>query len=179
MIKKIIMIGALLMPYYRLYVSNNTDSLFKESIKEAVIDCSNKFKIEEALILAIIKVESENKPQAVRYEKHLKRAKWYLNILTEKEKKDKYSFCSMGLMQTLYGNAKSLGFKNSPFELFRPGVSIYWGCKYLSKLHKRYDNVKDIISSYNQGRPRRLKNGKYRNQLYVDTVYSNYLKNKK
>jgi soluble lytic murein transglycosylase-like protein len=176
MIKIIIFIGVFLMPIYNMYVSKNTNKIIKTSIKNAITISAKRFKLDFRLIKAIIKAESKFVPFACRYEEHLKTAKWYLKVLSCKEKKNNYSFCSIGEMQILYGNAKAMGFKGSPLELFYSQNNIYYGTRLLKNFCLKYNNLQDAISAYNQGSPRKYKNGRYRNQKYVDTVMKHYRK---
>lgn len=162
------------MPSMRIYLSANTNAMLEKHINSAVTTSAKAHNVDPALIRAFMKQESANSWCAIRVENHLKRAKWYTRHLTEEEKKDDLAFCSMGLMQVLFGSAKAIGFNGSPLELMKIENSIYYGTKYISQLMKRYDDIDDAISSYNQGSPRKTKDGKYRNQEYVDRVKRYY-----
>ena len=142
---------------------------------------SKKYKVEQALIKAIIQQESKDNHNAMRIEKHLKKAGWYTKWLSTKEKKNPYSYFSMGSMQVLFAVAKSYGYKGTPHGLLEPEYSIEYGTKHLQKLIKRFYNIESVISAYNQGSPRRYKTGKqkgqFRNQqLYVNPVKKYYKK---
>lgn len=160
-------------------ISKSTKLSMDQKVNRIVTMVSKQYNLEPALIFAFIYKESGRDITALRYEPHLRRAKWYLNTLTQAEKTNDFCFYSMGLMQIMFGVAKAdYGFKGEPFELMAPSNSILYGVKHLKRLFKRY-NLEDGISSYNQGSPRKLKNGTYKNQDYVDRVLKYYKKFKK
>ena len=45
--------------------------------------------------------------------------------------------------------------------------------KLIKKLQKRYTQEDEIIAAYNAGSARKLEDGSFRNQDYVDKVYKN------
>jgi soluble lytic murein transglycosylase-like protein len=152
--------------------------LTSETLK-AIDKWSKYYKIPEALVFSIITVESNSYSMSLRLEKHLKGVGWYEKALQGLKLKSKFHYCSFGLMQIMYGNARHLGFIGSPFDLFNPEHGVHYGCKFLSKLLKRYKSTYDAVSAYNQGNNRfydinkngiKDKNEKYRNQQYVDKV---------
>ncbi len=126
----------------------------------AVIDESAiRNGVEPALIKAFIQVESNWDVNASRYEPHLKDSSW-------------------GLMQVLLKTAKwMLGDDTLNIsKLFTPKVNIEAGTRYVKHQLNIYGgNVKDAIAAYNAGKVRKLKDGSYRNQNYVDKVYRHYL----
>lgn len=162
------------MPTKKYYISAETDEVIRGKYLVAVEKYSQKFKVEKALIRAIVTVESQNNPFAMRYEPHLKKTEWYTNTLPEKYREDKYSYCSMGFMQVLFGIARSLGFKGTPQDLMDPDHSVHYGTKHLANFLKKYSKMEDAISSYNQGKPRKTADGKYKNQYYVTSVMRFY-----
>lgn len=161
-----------------LFVSAETNEILKSDIEECLESMSKKYKIETALVKAFAQVESEYKYAALRYEPHLRKATWYTNNLDAKTLNDRYAYCSMGVMQIMYATAKSLGFKGTPFSLMEPRNSIEYGCKHIALLIKRYYHLDKVISSYNQGSPRRTRRADgemvFRNQAYVDKVLDAY-----
>jgi len=176
-IKILIIGGILLMPTKIIYLSKETEKALNEMVKEAIKENSELYGIEKALIKAIIEHESMNYVFAFRVDyKALKKQEWYNKLLDEKEKKDKKYYASYGLMQVLYGLAKSLGFNGTPEDLFNPMVNIRYGCKYLQRLKSAYRDIKDIIAAYNYGYAKKRKNGTYYNQSYVCSVYEKYKK---
>jgi len=174
MIKKIIL-GVLIMPTIINYISSTTNKNVNEDIDNQISIAAKKHKIAPALIKAIIKQESNFKIAAMRYEPHLKRQKWYTNALDAKSKTNDYAYYSMGLMQIMYGTARSIGYRGKPFDMINPVNSINYGCKHLKGLIKRYWTIEKVISAYNQGSPRKdKKTGKFKNQYYVNKVMGYY-----
>ena len=153
----------------KLFYSPSTGEMVSSDIEAQITSNAKTFKVDVSLIKAFIKVESMDQHLAMRYEPHLKRFKWYRNTIPKEMHANKYVYCSMGPMQVLYGIARSHGFKGQPYELLNPEYSIKYGVLHLSKLLKRY-SLEDAISSYNQGSPKRGKDGKYKNQRYVDKI---------
>jgi soluble lytic murein transglycosylase-like protein len=61
-------------------------------------------------------------------------------------------------------------------KLVTPKVNIEAGTKYIKyQLNKYGGNVKDAIAAYNAGKVRKLQDGSYKNQKYVDKVHRLYL----
>jgi soluble lytic murein transglycosylase-like protein len=126
------------------------------------------YKIEKALVKAIIKQESRFRPYSVRMEKHLLSVNWYLNTLTESEKRNNMCFMSYGLMQILYGIAKKeAGYKGTPEGLGHIETNIKYGIKYLRKVCVWEKELTQAISAYNQG-VNRDQNGKIYKSKYID-----------
>ncbi|GAG89241.1 unnamed protein product, partial [marine sediment metagenome] len=122
--------------------------------------------------------ESAGNLFAIRYEPHLARAKWYTRHLTDEERRDEFYFCSYGPMQILFAVARNHGFRGTPTQLFKPKNSIAYGVLHLKHLLRRFKNIPDTVSSYNQGSPAKIKQGRnkglYKNQKYVDNVLRFY-----
>jgi len=166
-----------------LYLSNATDTLIREDIDVWIDKYAKKYKLEPALVHAICLQESQKKFAAIRVEPHLKTKGWYLQEIPKYYRKDPYAYCSMGVMQVLFGVARHNGYRGRPFDLIRPKNSIRFGCKILSNLIDKHYYLDKVVSSYNQGSPRmkyvtvRGKRKKvFRNQDYVDSVMEFYKK---
>lgn len=153
-----------------VYLSSNTNKMIQSNIDKYIDKYSVKFDVSSSLIRAIIYIESRGDITAIRYEPQLKKAKWYNKNLSFKNKKDDFTYCSYGLMQILFATAKALGYKGTPINLYNIKDNIYYGTKYIKNLIKRYGNTEDVISSYNQGTPKKNAKGKYKNQQYVNAV---------
>ena len=129
------------------------------TIIQAVNYYADYYGIESELIHAIIQHESSYNSNAVRFEPEIN---------------DK----SIGLMQILISTGRSLGLVGTDAEiekqLFIPEINIKYGTKYLHELSKKYNNIRDIIASYNAGKPRYKLDGTYINQKYVDKVLRTY-----
>lgn len=164
------------MPYKRHYISADTEQLLNSTLKSNIRKYCKLYRVEPALILAIIQQESRHNTFAIRYERKLKRTKWYNNLLTKTEKKDRYSYCSMGAGQILFGIAKSHGYKGKPFDLLSP-TNIKYVIYHVRQLIRQYYYIEDVVSAYNQGSPRKDKHGLYKNQTnYVNPVLRYYKK---
>jgi len=132
------------------------------------------YQIDPNLVGAIIRQESFGNPDVTRFEPHYRWAtdvekfakKNMINTVTEEHLQK----TSWGLMQIMGGTARGLGFEGQIPKLLDPKINITWGCILIRKLFKRYNNLDDVISSYNQGSPRKMDGGAYRNQHYVNSV---------
>lgn len=148
--------------------NSETTAILQENIDAIVkIECK-KNGVEEALVKAIIKQESQYKPYSARYEKHLKKAAWYMAHIPDELKDNKLAYCSMGCMQVMYGTARWLCFQGTPDELMNPWHNIKYGVQYIKWLTEKYYRIDYVISAYNQGSPRKS-GGKLKN-------YDNYVK---
>lgn len=134
-------------------------TLSTASLNAVIDDSAMRNGVEPALIKAFIQVESNWDVNASRYEPHLKDSSW-------------------GLMQVLLKTAKwMLGDDTLTIsKLVTPKVNIEAGTKYIKyQLNKYGGNVKDAIAAYNAGKVRKLQDGSYKNQKYVDKVHRLYL----
>lgn len=139
------------------------------------------------LVKAIIQVESGGDPWAMRYEDHYQ---WLWDwqggawrgepenlpspqmVSTDTEVIQQKT--SWGLFQIMGAVARELGFQR-PFlsELCREEVNAQYGCLYLKKLHQRYGKEygwEGVVAAWNAGSPRRISDGMWVNQGYVDKV---------
>lgn len=117
---------------------------------------------------AVCMAESSFDQYAYRYEQ---RYRWLVGdqeTLTPTERAGQMS--SWGLMQVMGGVAREDGF-TGPFPLLcEPTVGLRYGLRHLRKFMQKYGDWKDAIASYNAGRPKKLPDGNYDNQSYVDKV---------
>ena len=145
--------------------------------EDIIIAKSEKYDIPAELVSAIIKVESSGDTNAIRYEDHYK---WFYKPESYKGHKDTERIAqktSWGLMQVMGAVARELGFKGRFLsELLIPELGIEYGCKQLKRQYNRYGNWQDAISAYNQGNNKKLDNGDYANQIYVDKVNKHWSK---
>lgn len=136
-------------------------------------DMSKKYQIPKPLVCAIMFCESSFRPNAVRFEPEYKKRYVVNNPNYTGLPEDELNWLSqsMGLMQCMGNLAIELGFTfTDPLEIFEPRINIEIGCFFLRKLFNKYKNWPDVISSYNQGNPRKRSDGLYMNQPYVDKV---------
>ena len=179
------------MPFIKRYISDPTQATLDKNIDTAVWRYSAIHGVDRFLIRAIIKTESDYDVMALREEPHLRdNTGWYKRSLKDVKVLTDYHYCSMGLMQVLFGVASGeYGFIGHPFEMFDPNVNIALGTAHIAKYLKRYKgNLEHAIASYNQGNNGWIdKDGDgikdpgepYRNQEYVDKVLAEYERLKK
>lgn len=123
----------------------------------AIIEgAAKKYRIDPALITAMIEVESAGNAQAIRQEPRINDA-------------------SIGLMQILHGTAKGLGYKGTAQGLHDPYINVDLGTRYLRRQLDRYKNQIDLaVAAYNSGTARYTVSGeRLINQAYVDKVFMN------
>ena len=147
---------------------------------EIIKTYASVLRIDEKMIEAIIYVESNFNPWAIRVE----RGFWtrYLTGIKDlffrtPEKDEKWLTCpdltsaSYGLMQIMLTTAMELGFRfQYPTELLDPATNIKYGCRLLRKHYDQYGKWEDAVSAYNQGNNRKNKDDFFVNQGYVDKV---------
>ncbi|MEG0073391.1 MAG: lytic transglycosylase domain-containing protein [Clostridia bacterium] len=111
------------------YVFKNV--LYVRQFEEFVTDASKRYDVDESLIFAVIKSESNFNVHAVS------------------------SMNAKGLMQLLDSTAGEMLYQLSDDslseDLFDPRNNIFIGTKYLSVLIKRYNSVPLAIAAYNGG----------------------------
>lgn len=108
-------------------------SIYPLEYENLVFENHNKYDVDESLILAVIKAESDFNPNAVS------------------------SANAYGLMQITAPTfewlqyKKNINHKMDESYLFIPSVNIEYGTYFLSILLKRYDDVSVAVSAYNAG----------------------------
>jgi len=107
-------------------------SLSVFSFENILQENCNKYKIDCAILFAIIKVESNFNPTASNY---------------EKKRKD----YSLGLMQVLPSTAKMMRFNSSKKFILKPENNIKIGSAYLRYQLDRYGTYKAAVGAYNAG----------------------------
>ncbi len=96
----------------------------EDKYHDIIVNASNKYNVESAMVKAIILAESSYNPKAVS------------------------SRGAQGLMQLMPKTAQYLGVKDS----FNPKHNIHGGVKYFRKLLDRFDNNYDLaLAAYNAG----------------------------
>ena len=133
------------------------------------------------IIAAMIEVESGGSAHAMRYEPNYQ---WlvapgrFVNRNNSLETEMALQRFSYGLLQIMGANARALGMEMPLIRLTDPFVGLRYALKHLIALAKKYDyDWLDVISSYNQGSPRKKRfDDTYKNQTYVDKVSKNCLK---
>lgn len=165
-----------------LGIANKTGAQITQDLTDYYVEyfsqkySTRKIKIEKALVRAIIAQECDNKPYSMRPEAHMMMNPSYLRHIPKRYMPDKMAYCSLGAMQVMYGTARWLGFRKEPEKLILQRYSIQYGIKYLQYLIKKYWSIEKVISSYNQGSPRKDTDGRFYNQKYVNEVLRYYQK---
>lgn len=85
-----------------------------------------------AAVAGIVEQESAWNPQAYRAEPQIGDA-------------------SYGLMQTLGGTARDMGYRGAPEGLYVPSVSLHYGCRYYRALVDRFGTREAALAAYNAG----------------------------
>ncbi len=105
--------------------------LYKKEYSEHVKKYAQKYQIEEELIYAIIKAESNFNPKAISKSN------------------------AQGLMQLMYSTAEEVAKENNieltKENILEPQINTEIGTIYISKLIKKYQNLEVALSAYNAG----------------------------
>lgn len=133
--------------------------MFPRKYKNYVTKQSKNFNLDEALVYAIIKTESDFNKKAVS------------------------KSGAIGLMQILPKTARwiasELGEDYNDEKLFIPEINVKYGCFYLNYLFKKFDQTDIVICAYNAGEGKVLdwiENGKLNEKLIDYSETKNYLK---
>jgi hypothetical protein len=152
----------------------------KADVLKIAAQKAEQHEIDLDLILAFITTESNFNVWAHRFE-----PQWHYSLPDEDVKKfaaqngisiateriDQAT--SFSVMQVMGSVARELGYAGNLAGLYDPEYGIHYGCLKLKLELKKYPELTDAISSYNQGSPRRA-GGMYENQDYVDRVLNVY-----
>ena len=105
--------------------------MYKKEYSEYVTKYSQEYGVEEELIYAIIKAESNFKPDAVSNKN------------------------AQGLMQLMYATAEEVAQKNgielNEENILEPEINIKIGTKYISELLEKYECMEVALAAYNAG----------------------------
>lgn len=105
--------------------------IYKKDYSEYVIKYSHKYEVDENLIYALIKAESNFKADAVSNKN------------------------AQGLMQLMFATAEEVSNKNgielTEENILNPDININIGTKYISTLLEKYECVELAIAAYNAG----------------------------
>lgn len=171
----LILFGVFFMPMKQFYISSATIDLLKNEREKTIKEIAKRYDVNENLIRAIIRQESNGDDLSIRYEPHLKQADWYVQWLKPEERDDNFYYCSYGNMHILFAVARKYGFKGMPFDLLQPQNGIAYGVLHLKSLITKYGgNISKAVAAYNAGSAMRGKDGKFSNQEYVDNVMRFY-----
>ena len=135
---------------------------------------ANERGLDWRLIAALCRQESSGNQWAQRYEPNATRSInqnfWkYASLNGITPQTESIAECtSFGLLQVMGYVARSLGFDGPLTRLCDPETGVHYGCLLLCQLFKRFTELDAVVSSYNQGSPRKGIDGKYLN-------YKNYV----
>ena len=105
--------------------------LYKKEYSEYVSKYSQEYGVEEELVYAIIKAESNFNPDAVSHQN------------------------AQGLMQLMYATAEEVAQKNgiqlTEENILDPEININIGTKFISELLKKYECMEVALAAYNAG----------------------------
>lgn len=151
--------------------------LTKAAIIQIILSECKAQQINSDLMRAIITVESNFNPNAIRFERSFT---YYwkdeefskIQQITLDTEKQCQKF-SVGLGQLMFGTARWLGFSGTFLDLFDAPTNIHWVAQYFKKVCSKYVYTNDKIAAYNAGSVRKdPQTNKYFNQDYVDRVVS-------
>jgi hypothetical protein len=129
------------------------------------------------VVLAIIEAESGGNPFAAVFNQNYA----FVNLKTKRpalctlNTESVHQRTAWGLMQIMGATARAEGFGGWLTELTDPKNNIGIGMAYLANLtdkHYEKHGIDGVISAYQAGSPRKMPDGTYRNQIYVDKVKS-------
>ncbi len=103
-----------------------------EALRGRIDAVAVRYHVSQALIEAVVSAESGGNPDAFRVEAGVNDA-------------------SFGLMQVLWGTARSIGFTGPVRDLFLPDVSLDLGTHYLHDLLATYPDTHTALVAYNGG----------------------------
>lgn len=144
------------------------------------------YGIEARLVAAIIAVESQWDPYAVRYEenyRYVTRTSYFARAANISEATEKsLQRHSFGLMQVMGATARAEGLGGSLLKMVDPLVGLECGLLHLKYCFDRFGTKgttlrsfePDVVAAYNAGSPRKTDSGIYVNQGYVDKVKAAY-----
>lgn len=131
------------------------------------------------LVAAIVSVESDFNPAAIRYEpdffiRYIAGRSFKAVFPCSKETEAHARATSWGSMQIMGQVARERGFSGTFLsELCVPAVGLYWGCAHLAHMRSRYEKthgMEGVVAAYNAGSPRKNHTGQFVNQVYVEKI---------
>lgn len=148
------------------------------NLENLIADSADNANVPVRLVKAVVQVESNNNPWAVRYEpaffeRYVSGQGHKVYPGCSRDTEERLRACSFGLMQIMGQVAREAGFSGTFLtELCNPEMGLYWGCLHLRKQLDRYSGDEySAVAAYNAGSARRVSNGRFRNQDYVDKVF--------
>jgi len=138
---------------------------------------AQRYQLPTALLHALIAVESDGNPWAVRYEpaffaRYIEAKRWPVFGAVSSETEKRLLATSFGLCQVMGVTARELGFTGAFLtQLCAPALSLDYGCRYLAQQRARYAtrSLRWAVAAYNAGTPK-VVNGVFVNEAYVKKV---------
>ncbi len=130
-----VLVAVILVTFVFLFKDNLLKKIYPKTYSEAVLIYQEKYKIDENLIYALIKAESNFKQEAVSN----KEAIGVMQLMEETAK------------DVARKNAIELDFEKARQELFDINKNIEIGTCYLATLLERYQNKEVALAAYNAG----------------------------
>lgn len=148
---------------------------------DLIAEVCKKEEVPPYLIAAMIQVESAGDKNAMRFEpdyKWLYRPEDFAkrNRITLKTEIT-FQSTSYSYLQIMGAVARELGHEGPMTVLItNPSLALTYGCRHFANYFKKYQNIMDAVSSYNQGSPKKSqKTNLYLNQEYVTKVLNLYV----
>ena len=143
-----------------------------------IMSIANFNNVDPDLAVAIAETESSFDEYACRFEANWKYAfnceSFANNAKISEDTERMLQMCSFGMMQVMGTVARELGFRGNLLHLTKPELGIRFGCLKLKELLAKYSYQDDVIAAYNSGSPRKIQDGRYYNQTYVNKVRGFY-----
>lgn len=155
-------------------------NVMEQQITPLIEDLGNHYQIDPPLIKAIIQIESNWEPIAIRFEKGYR---WLYEVdrlvkdlRLHRDTEEYGQKVSWGLMQVMGAVARERGYRGRYLSgLLSPELGLLYGVKHLHWSIKRFGgDIWDGVSAYNQGSAKKTVDGSYVNQFYVDKVKKYY-----
>jgi hypothetical protein len=147
---------------------------WKQKLPIAVIEeVAEAEELDATILMALAMQESGCEQYALRYEPNFQwtfrphdfAAKLHITMDTElTSQKFSYGFC-----QIMLATARERGFDGPAGVLYGAKTNFTFGARQFKYCLKRWGLMADAVSAYNQGSPRKTKDGKYINARYVES----------
>lgn len=149
-----------------------------QDFRAALAVICKDFGVDDRVMAAIIKTESDWRQWAVRYEpifnlRNSPADKYAAENHITEDTERLLEKCSWGLGQIMGATARSLGFTGPLNSLCEPHTGMLWAVKYYARICKRYEAQNDRIAAYNAGSATFDGRKNYLNQPYVEKVLKN------
>lgn len=138
-----------------------------------IVSAAKVERLDWELVAAIVSVESNGNPVAMRYEANYRHTlavhQWANSLMITPETEELLQKSSQGLMQVMGALFREMGYRGY-LPVLDAAENLKYGCKHLRSLFDRGYTEEQVVAAYNAGTPRR-RGGMYVNQRYVDRVY--------